>query len=281
MTQKPKPRAFVKMFATGNDFVLLDALRWSPPVPLNKVARQILNRPFGIGGDQLLLLSKSRRKEGDFKAQFFNPDGSEAEMCGNGIRALAKYIFDHKISSKKNISFETISGFRGVRQHGKQYIVNMGTPAIKGKEIGINLNGRVINRPLKMEGREFRITCSGFGNPHCVIFVDRLKEFPVEKFGPMIEHYHAFPRRINVEFVELIGDHEVNMRVWERGTGETQGCGTGACAVAVAAVLNGHASKELAVNMPGGKVNVLWERKTNEVTLSGTAQEIFSGVVEV
>ncbi len=280
MATKPKSREFVKMFATGNDFVLLDALRWNPLAP-NKIARHLLNRPLGIGGDQMLLLTKSRRKEGDFKAQFYNPDGSEAEMCGNGIRALAKYVFDHKLSTKKAIAFETISGFRTVRQHGKQYIVDMGAPAIKGKEIGINLNGRVINRPLKMEGREFRITCSGFGNPHCVIFVDRLKDFPVEKFGPMIEHYHAFPKRINVEFVELIGQNEVNMRVWERGTGETQGCGTGACAVAVAAVLNGHASEEVTVNMPGGKVTVVWNRKANTVTLAGTAQEVFTGAIEI
>lgn len=280
MTAKPKAREFQKMYATGNDFVLLDALRWTPVAP-NKIARQLLNRPLGVGGDQLLLLTKSRRKEGDFKAQFFNPDGSEAEMCGNGIRALAKYIFDHKLTAKKTIAFETISGFRSVRQHGKNYIVNMGAPAIKGKEIGINLNGRVINRPLKMEGREFRITCSGFGNPHCVIFVDRLKEFPVDKFGPMIEHYHAFPRRINVEFVELVGDNEVNMRVWERGTGETQGCGTGACAVAVASVMNGHATGEMTINMPGGKVGVEWDRKANEIILTGTAQQLFAGSVEV
>lgn len=280
MTAKPKLREFAKMYATGNDFVLLDALRWAPGPP-SKLARHVLNRPLGIGGDQLLLLTKSRRKGGDFKAQFFNPDGSEAEMCGNGIRALAKYIFDHKLTAKKTIVVETVSGFRHVRQHGKHYIVNMGMPAIKGKEIGINLNGRVINRPLKMEGREFRITCSGFGNPHCVIFVDRLKEFPVDRFGPMIEHYHAFPRRINVEFVELVGDNEVNMRVWERGTGETMGCGTGACAVAVAAVLNGHASRDVTINMPGGKVNVEWDRKANEVTLTGTAQELFTGSIEV
>ncbi|MBI2343813.1 MAG: diaminopimelate epimerase [Deltaproteobacteria bacterium] len=280
MASKTKPRPFVKMYATGNDFILLDALGWTLAVP-QKTAKALLNRPFGIGGDQLLLLTKSRRKDTEFKAQFFNPDGGEAEMCGNGIRAIAKYIFDNNLSRKKIIPFETKGGMRTVQQRGKHYVVNMGEPAVKGKEIGINLNGRVINRPLKMEGREFRITCCGLGNPHCVIFIERPKEFPVIKYGPMIETYHAFPRRINVEFAEVLSNTEIDMRVWERGTGETFGCGTGACATVIAAVLNGLTDREVSVNMPGGKVNVTWDRTSNEVTLAGPAQQLFSGTVEI
>jgi diaminopimelate epimerase len=276
MATKLKPRPFVKMYATGNDFVLLNTLSWTLASPA-KAARTILQRPMGIGGDQLLVLSKSRRKDADFKLQFYNPDGSEAEMCGNGIRATAKYIFDNALTRKKVVSIETKSGFREVQQKGKQYIANMGEPAVKGKEIGINLNGRVINRPLKMEGREFRITCCGIGNPHCVVFIENPKEFPVIKYGPMIEHYHAFPRRINVEFAEAHTNSEIELRVWERGTGETMGCGTGACAAVVAGVLNGQTGRDVTVQMPGGKVKVTWDRTTKEVTLAGPAQTLFEG----
>jgi diaminopimelate epimerase len=280
MATKTKERAFHKMYATGNDFVLIDSLSWTLASP-GKLARSLLSRPMGIGGDQLIVLSKSRKKDADFKMQTYNPDGGEVEMCGNGIRALAKYILDNKITQKKNLSIETGGGIRSVKQHGKQYIVNMGEPQIKGKEMGINLNGRVINRPLKMEGREFRITCCGMGNPHCVIFVDNPKEFPVDRFGPLIENYHAFPRKINVEFVEVVDKDEVDMRVWERGTGETQGCGTGACAVVVASVLNGQTGREAVIHMPGGKVKVTWDRKSNEITLAGPAQKLFSGSIHI
>lgn len=278
MAVKLKPRNFVKMYATGNDFILLDCLNWTLPTP-GRTARQLLSRPEGVGGNQLIVLSKSRRKEADFKMQAFNPDGSEAEMCGNGIRALAKYLFDNTLVRKKTVTIETAAGHRIVTLNGKQYVVNMGIPAVKGKEIGVNLNGRIINRPLKMEGREFRITCCGIGNPHCVVFVDNPKEFAVAKYGPLIEHYHAFPRRVNVEFAEVISDNEIVMRVWERGTGETLGCGTGACATAVAGVLNGRTGRDVTVNMPGGKVKVVWDRASGEITLAGPAQTIFSGTV--
>lgn len=280
MATRQKDRAFVKMYATGNDFVVLDCLSWTLNTP-SKVAKQLLNRTQGIGGDQLIVISKTRRKEGDFKMNAYNPDGSEAEMCGNGIRALGKYVFDNKLTRKKAIIVETKGGLRTVSQNGKQYVVNMGEPKVKGKEIGVNLNGRIINRPLKMEGRELRITCCSMGNPHCVIFVDNPKGFPVEKYGPLVEHYHAFPKRINVEFAEAISETEIDMRVWERGTGETQGCGTGACAVLVASVLNGHTGREVNINMPGGKVKVEWNRDSNEITLSGAASVIYSGSIKL
>ncbi len=280
MAVRLKEREFVKMYATGNDFILLDCLHWTLQDP-KKAAKTLLNRGTGIGADQLILISKSRRKDGDVRMQAFNPDGSEAEMCGNGIRCLAKYLFDNGKTRKKTVSVETLGGFRHITTTGKLYTVDMGPPAIKGKEIGVNLNGRIINRPLKMEGRELRITCVGMGNPHCVIFVEKPADFAVTKFGPLVEHYHAFPRRINVEFAEVINRTEIVMRVWERGTGETQGCGTGACAVAVAGVLNGTTERDVTVHMPGGKVKVNWERKANTVFLTGPAQVIFAGNVEL
>lgn len=280
-TAKTKSKVFVKMYATGNDFVLLDLIGTTLQHPV-KTSRMICDRRTGVGADQLLVLTKSRLKEADFRMQAFNPDGSEAEMCGNGIRCTAKYIFDHKLVRTKAVRIETLGGVKVAVPLTKGNIsVDMGEPAVKGKEIGISLNGRVINRPLKMEGREFRITCCGIGNPHCVIFIDNPTDFPVKKFGPMIETYHAFPRRINVEFAEAVSRSEVVMRVWERGTGETSGCGTGACATVVAGVLNGRTDRDVIVKMPGGDVHVKWDRETNHIFLIGPAGTSFSGQFEL
>lgn len=278
--KKTKTYPFVKMYATGNDFVVFNGMK-SNLVTTSRLTRGILNRTTGIGGDQLLIIGKSRLKGADFRMQAFNPDGSEAEMCGNGIRCVTKHLFDKKLTKKKQVMIETLGGIREGRLEGKMYRINMGPPQLKGKEIGVNLSGRIINRPLRMEGREFRITCCGMGNPHCVVFVEDPANFAVEKFGPQIETYHAFPRRVNVEFAEPISRKEINMRVWERGTGETQGCGTGACAVAVAGVLNGHTDRDVSIKMPGGTVKVTWERKSNEITLSGPASVVYEGSIEI
>lgn len=275
---KPKPRPFVKMYATGNDFIVFECLKTLIDTP-NKVAKVLCHRRNGIGADQMLLIRKSR--VADFRMQAFNPDGSEAEMCGNGIRCVGKYIFDNGLSSKRVVSIETLGGVREVKAHASQYRVDMGEPKLKGKEIPVHLNGRIINRPLKLEGREFRVTCLSVGNPHCVIFVDDPASFPVEKYGPLIENFHIFPRRTNVEFARAGTRDEVELRVWERGTGETDGCGTGACATGVAAVLNGLAERKMAINQQGGKVTVEWERDSNHVFLQGPAQVQFTGMVAV
>lgn len=280
MATKKKARPFVKMYATGNDFVVLESM--SGPLSSPKsTAKSICNRATGIGCDQLLVLQKSRRKEVDFKMQAFNPDGSEAEMCGNGIRCVAKHVFDSKLSKKKTIAIETKGGIKTITQKAKQYVVNMGEPAVKGKDIGVNLNGRIINRPLKMDGKEFRITCVGMGNPHCVVFIENVPDFPVAKFGPMIETYHAFPKKINVEFVEAMNEKEIQFRVWERGTGETSGCGTGACAAAVAGVLNGQTERTVTIKMPGGNLKINWDRPSNEITMTGPAETVFSGEIAI
>lgn len=278
---KTKPKAFVKMYASGNDFVVLDLIGTTLQHPI-KTARHMCDRKTGIGADQLLVLTKSRMRDADYRMQAFNPDGSEAEMCGNGIRCVAKYIFDQKLVKTKTARIETLGGVKVAQPMPKgNYSVDMGEPAIKGKEIGISLNGRVINRPLKMEGREFRITCCGMGNPHCVIFLDNPTDFPVKKFGPMIETYHAFPKRINVEFCEAVSRNEIVMRVWERGTGETDGCGTGACATVVAGVLNGRTDRDVLVKMPGGDVKVKWDRESNHIFLTGSAGFSFRGEFEL
>ncbi|MBI2345819.1 MAG: diaminopimelate epimerase [Deltaproteobacteria bacterium] len=275
---KVKARPFAKMYATGNDFIIFDCTAGLIEAP-GKVARQLCQRRTGVGADQLLLIRKSRTA--DFRMQAFNPDGSEAEMCGNGIRCVGRYIFDHSLTQKKAVTIETLGGIREVKCHANQYRVDMGEPRLKGKEIPVNLNGRIINRPLKLEGRELRITCVSVGNPHCVIFVEDPREFPVEKLGPMIEHFHLFPRRTNVEFARPLSAQEIELRVWERGTGETDGCGTGACATGIAAVLNGLTERKVAIEQRGGKVTVEWDRDTNHVFLQGPAQVQFTGQIVI
>lgn len=262
------------MTATGNDFVLIDCLKWKPEKPAS-LARQILSRRYGVGGDQLLLVHKSRKA--DFRMQAFNPDGSEAEMCGNGIRCVARYVATAGLTRKKEITVETLAGIKTLKGTSKTFTVDMGEPKMKGKEIPVNLSGRIINRPLKLENKELRMTCLSMGNPHAVIFVEDLANFPLTKYGPIIETFHLFPRKINVEFANATSDKEVSMRVWERGTGETDGCGTGACAVALASVLNGFTGRKVTVAQPGGKVEVVWDKDDNHVYMTGPAETVYTG----
>jgi len=279
MTQaKHKERPFVKMHGLGNDVVIFDCLKnvFSNP---QHIARKLLNRHTGVGGDQLVLLTKSRKA--DFGMRVFNADGSEAEMCGNGIRCLARYIRDQRLSVKKEMKIETLAGIKGVRFIGNQVEADMGEPQMKGKDIPVNLSGRIINRPLKIESKDFRITCLAVGNPHCVIFQEDVANFPVERFGPLLENYHLFPRRINVSFVNVVSKNELQMRVWERGVGETRSCGTAACAAAVAGVLNGFGERKVTIIQPGGKLEVEWNRKDNHIYLRGPAETVFKGSIAI
>ena len=278
-TGKTKTIAFTKMYGTGNDFIVIPFIGSKPSSP-PKMGRDFCDRKRGIGADQLLLIHKSHK--GDFKLQTINPDGSEAEMCGNGIRCAAKFILENRISQKRELIFETPAGLKTVKCLGKHsFLVNMGEPIMKGKDIPVNLSRRIINRPLKTELKEFRITCVSMGNPHCVIFVDDLDNYPVEKFGKYLETYHSFPKRVNVEFVNVISQTEIKMRVWERGVGETNGCGTGACAAALASVLNGFTGREVTVFQKGGKVEVNWEKKDGKVYLTGMAEVVFKGEIAI
>lgn len=277
-TRKGKARQFVKMQAVGNDAIILDCLKSAIANPTH-LARKLCNRHTGIGADQLILIAKSRK--GDFNVRFFNPDGSEAEMCGNGIRCVARYVKEWGLSQKKHLEFETNAGIKPITIRGKMIDVDMGEPRMKGKEIPVNLSGRVINRPLKLEAKDFRITCLNVGNPHCIIFQENLAEFDLGRFGPMIEHHHVFPKRANVSFVNVVSRNEVHMRVWERGVGETQGCGTGACAATVASVLNGFTGRKVLVHLPGGKLEVEWNRKDNHILMSGPAEVVFTGEIAI
>ena len=275
---KPKGRPFIKMQGTGNDFILLDALHHTFQNPPH-LARKLCNRHFGIGADGMLLLLKSSKQ--DFAMRIFNADGSEAEMCGNGIRCLARYIKEAGISSKKELSIDTPAGPRKVKHAGKLVEVDMGEPIMKGKDIPVHLSGRIINRPLKTESKEFRITCLSMGNPHCVTYHEDLPSVPVDRFGPLLENHSIFPRRANVSFVNVISKNEIHMRVWERGAGETQACGTAACAAAVASVLNGYTDRKVTVVLPGGKLEIEWNPKDNRVLMRGPADIVFRGEIVI
>lgn len=276
---KPKPRQFVKMQGAGNDAIIFDCLK--QPVFQNPthMSKKLCNRHTGIGADQLVILIKSRKA--DFGMRVFNADGSEAEMCGNGIRCLARYIKEVGLSSRKELNIETLGGLRKVKHMGKLIEVDMGEPIMKGKDIPVNLSGRVVNRPLKTDIKDFRITCLSMGNPHCVTFHEDLQNLDVERFGPMLENHHIFPRRANISFVNVVGKNEIHMRVWERGTGETLACGTAASAATVASVLNGFTERKVTVTLPGGKLEIEWSQKDNHVYLRGPAETVFKGEIIV
>jgi len=271
-----KAISFVKMHGTGNDFIIIDGLRQKTALGTEQV-KKMCRRRLGIGADQVILVGPSRKA--DFKMRIFNADGGEVEMCGNGIRCVAKYLFDGKLTSKKTLEIETLAGIvkPEVLKDGRVK-VDMGTPILEGNKIPVKLSGRVINRTIKAGDREFRITCVSMGNPHCVIFIDKVGKFAVSQYGPILEHHPLFPRRTNVEFIERISIKEIRMRTWERGTGETAACGSGACAAVVAGVLNSKIERKTLVHLLGGELGVEWA-KDEHVYLTGQAEEVFRGEV--
>lgn len=271
-----KTLSFVKMQGTGNDFVLIDGLRQKVNLTAEQV-RRLCRRRMGVGADQLLLLAPSRKA--DFKMRIFNADGGEVEMCGNGVRCVVKYVLNGKMTRKKEMEIETLAGIVRPEVLGDGRVrVNMGPPILEGREIPVKLSGRVINRSIKVEDQEFRITCVSMGNPHCVIFVDKVAKFAVGRYGPVLEHHSLFPRRMNVEFVERVNPREVRMRTWERGTGETAACGSGACAAVVAGVLNSRIERKSRVHLLGGELDIEWAAD-DHVFLTGPAEEVYRGTV--
>lgn len=277
-TKKPKARQFVKMHGIGNDMIVFDCLHQTIPNP-SHVARKLCNRHMGIGADQLILLLKSSKC--DYAMRVFNSDGSEAEMCGNGLRCLARYVRDARLTTKRELVVDTPAGRKNVKFAGKLIEVDMGEPIMRGKEIPVNLSGRVVNRPLKTESKEFRITCLSMGNPHCITFHDDLQNLAVEKFGPLLENHSVFPKRANISFVNVTSRNDLHMRVWERGAGETLGCGTAACAAAVASVLNGFTDRKVLAALRGGKLEIEWSTKDNHVYMRGPAEMVFKGEVVI
>lgn len=292
---------FTKMHGLGNDFILIDCLRPEgagiEPVDLPTVARRLCHRRFGIGADQLLLLSPSG--VADFRMGIFNADGSEVEMCGNGIRCVAKYIWDRGLTNKKVIGVETLAGIIRPEKIDDLVRVDMGEPVFDPEKIPLDIRRKsgagsrkpgeelkaqkskaVIDYPLQIDDREFKITCVSMGNPHAVIVVDNVSEYPVAYYGPLIENHQLFPKRTNVEFVEVLSRAEIMMRVWERGAGETMACGTGASASAVAAHLKGLTERDVSVRLTGGALRIEWAGD-GRVYMTGPAVEVFTGEVDL
>ena len=274
---------FTKMQGAGNDYVYVNCFEEKVEDPA-AVAIKVSNRNFGIGSDGLILIMPSDKA--DVRMRMFNSDGSESEMCGNGIRCVAKYAYDHGIVAKKEISAETGAGiltlqlFTGADCKVEKVRVNMGPPRLTRAEIPMlgNPEEKVIAESLNILHSTFSITCASMGNPHCVIFVDDVENFQVEKYGPLIENHELFPRRTNVEFVQILSRTEVRQRTWERGAGETLACGTGSSAVTAACVLNGLTEKKILNHLSGGDLEMEWAEDGN-IYMTGPAVEVFSGEI--
>jgi diaminopimelate epimerase len=270
---------FTKMQGCGNDYVYVDCFAQKPPANPAALSVKIADRHFGVGGDGLILICPSEKA--DARMRMFNADGSEAEMCGNGVRCVAKYVYDHGIAKKPTLTIETGRGVLSLELEVRgdkvqQVCVDMGEPILEAAKIPTALPG---NPPIDvpLPGFEFKVTCVSMGNPHCVIFVDEITKQHVHVVGPEIEKAAIFPRRTNVEFVKVNRPDDVNFRVWERGSGETLACGTGSCAVAVAGVLTGRTQRKITAHVLGGDLQLLWSEKDNHVYMTGPAVEVFSG----
>ena len=272
---------FTKMQGLGNDYVYVNCLKEkikNPP----ELAKKISDRHFGVGSDGLIMINPSDKA--DFEMEMYNADGSRGEMCGNGIRCVAKYVYDYGLTDKTSISVETLAGIKYLDltvENGKVKLVkvDMGKPGLKPSEIPVEASGdQVIDDPIMAAGEEYRMTCVSMGNPHAVVFVDcDLQELPLEEIGPKFENHERFPRRVNTEFVRVIDRHTAQMRVWERGSGETLACGTGACAVAVACALNGYTEDEVTVKLLGGDLKIKWDCERDTVFMTGPAEVVFDG----
>jgi diaminopimelate epimerase len=273
---------FTKMQALGNDFVLLDARVESLPERMAQLCKRLCERRFGVGADQVLVLKNSQIA--DFGMRIFNADGSEVEMCGNGVRCLARHIWSRGLSTKDRLNIETAAGIIKPEREGELVRVDMGEPRLAAGEIPVELpgeeKGQVVDHPLRAGDREFAVTCVSMGNPHATVFVEDVEGFPVEEYGPLIENHRIFPNRTNVEFIQVMGRDEVRMRVWERGVGETLACGTGASATAVASSLKGLTDREVTVHLRGGDLNIEWG-EDNRVYMTGPAAEVFEGDINL
>jgi diaminopimelate epimerase len=276
---------FTKMQGAGNDYVYVNCFEETVANP-QQAAIQVSNRNFGIGSDGLILIMPSDKA--DVRMRMFNSDGSESEMCGNGIRCVAKYAYDHGIVSKTEITAETGAGTLALQlvpgSDGtiEKVRVNMGPPRLTRGEIPMtgDAAARVIAEPLTVLDRTFQITCVSMGNPHCVIFVEDVENFPVSTYGPLIENHEMFPRRTNVEFVQMFSRTEVRQRTWERGAGETLACGTGSSAVTAACVLNGLTGKKILNHLLGGDLEMEWAGDGN-IYMTGPAVEVFNGEIRL
>jgi len=280
---------FSKMHGLGNDYVYVNC--FDEPlegVDLPELARRVSDRHFGIGGDGLILIMPSQRA--DFRMRVFNSDGSEAKSCGNGLRCVSKYVYDHGLTKRTRFSVETLGGVVypevtiGADGKVEMVTIDMGEPKLDPAQIPLQLSGLsgrgeqpVIDQPLEVAGRTFQLTAVSMGNPHAVLVVDEVRDADVQRYGPLIEFHEWFPERTNVEFIQVLNRREILFRVWERGSGITLACGTGACAAVVAAVLNGKTDRRVTVHLAGGDLLIEWREEDNHVYMTGPAVEVYRG----
>ena len=275
---------FTKMHGIGNDYVYVNCFTETVENP-EETARFVSDRHFGIGSDGLILIKPS--ETADFEMDMYNSDGSRGAMCGNGIRCVAKYVYDYGLTDKTSICVSTGSGIKQLEltvEDGKvsQVKVDMGAPILEAARIPVRTEQeQVVSQPITVLGREFEMTCVSMGNPHCVVPVEDVDGLDLEKIGPCFEHHSCFPDRVNTEFIRVIDRNTVQMRVWERGAGETWACGTGACAVAVACILNGWTEEEVLVKLRGGDLKIHWDKKKNTVFMTGPATVVFDGEIHI
>lgn len=273
---------FAKLHGTANDFVFADARQGFPGDPA-QAARRLCDRHRGIGADGLILVRSSERA--DCRMEIINADGSHAEMCGNGIRGFAKFVIDRGLVRADPLRVETDAGIKTISyatEGGRvtRVTVDMGPPILSGRDIPVDADGEIIERPLEVDGTTFRVTCVSMGNPHCVVFLDDIHGLDLPRIGPRFERHRFFPRGVNTEFIRVVDRGHLEMRVWERGAAETMACGTGACAAAVAAVLTKRADRRTMITLPGGELDIEW-RADDHVIMTGDAIEVFEGRIEL
>ena len=271
---------FTKMQGCGNDYVYMDCTK-EQIENIPELARRISDRHFGVGSDGLILIRPS--VNADFFMDMYNNDGSRSQMCGNGIRCVAKFVYDKGLTDKKQLLIETPGGIKKLDltvENGEvTYVsVNMGSPILTPSLIPVvSEKDRVMNAPITVGGREYRMTCISMGNPHAVVYVSDTRTVPIEEIGPMFEHHTLFPERVNTEFIHVVDRKRISMRVWERGSGETLACGTGACASVVACILNGYTDHEVTVSLLGGELKIRYDETDNTVYMTGPAVTVFEG----
>ena len=284
---------FTKMQGCGNDYIYINGLREKiGPEEKPELVRRISDRHFGIGGDGVIFINPSL--EADFEMEMYNADGSRAEMCGNGIRCVAKYVYDKGLTDKTDISVISCGQIKYLQLFLKEgrvdtVRVNMGAPELRPERIPVTVaeagmpleKERIVNAPIIVQGKEYKMTCVSMGNPHAVIFLEDVTNLEIEQIGPYFENHERFPKRINTEFVKVLDKKTVQMRVWERGTGETLACGTGCCATVVACILNGLTDEKVTVKLLGGEIEIEWDREANLVYMTGPAVTVFEGEYDV
>ena len=275
---------FTKMQGCGNDYVYVNGFENKIDNP-NKLSEIVSDRHFGIGSDGLIVINPSEKA--DFKMSMYNADGSEGKMCGNGIRCVAKYVYDNKMTDKTTITVETLSGIKTLELNVKNdkvetVKVNMVTPILLPKDVPVvSDKDKVVDEPIVIDDKEYRITCVSMGNPHAITFIENTDDLEIETIGPKFENNPIFPDRVNTEFIQVLDRNTVKMRVWERGSGETFACGTGACATVVACVLNGLTDDKVTVKLLGGDLFIEYNREENTVYMTGPAKVSFTGKIEV